>query len=198
MNHTLTEPEQALAQTLAMLQQSRLPEALHTVRAAVAAHPLDARLRFLLGSLLAGQGEFAAAEHEMAQTTALDPGMLIAHFQLGSLRMTSGDGPGALAAWQPLATLPDSHPLRCFSRGCTALIADDFAQATHWLQRGLDLPSENTPLNRDMSLLLERIRQAQPAAAEPEVPAAAHLLIHGYQDSQDPRDPAPRSPAPLA
>jgi len=196
MNHVLTQPEQALAQTLAMLQQSRLPEALHTVRMAVATHPQDARLRFLLASLLAGQGEFDAAEHEMAQTTALDPSMLIAHFQLGSLRMTSGNGPGALAAWQPLATLPDSHPLRCFSLGCTALIADDFEQATQWLQRGLDLPSENTPLNRDMSLLLERIRQARPAPAAAEVPAASHLLIHGYQDSQDGRDPAARSAAP--
>lgn len=198
MNNVLTEPEQALAHTLALLQQSRQPEAMHTVRTAVADHPRDARLRFLLASLLAGQGEFAAAEQEMAQATVLDPGMWIAHFQLGSLRMTGGNGPGALDAWQPLAALPDSHPLRCFSRGCTALIADDFGQATLWLQRGLDLPSDNTPLNRDMSLLLDRIRQTQPAPAATEVPAASHLLIHGYQDSQDGRDPAARSPAPLS
>lgn len=171
-------PEDYLRQALALQQQGRRDDALALLRQGAAEHPGHGSMRFLLGSLLAAAHDWAAAEREMAEAARLDPGLHIAHFQLGSLRMTSGDGPGALAAWRPLAALPESDALHCFARGCGALIADDFASARAWLQRGLDAPAANPALNRDMALLLARVPEP---AAGPEAASPEHLLIHGYR-----------------
>lgn len=186
--------DQLIRKALELQQLQESEGALQLLQRGAEMHPRDGRLRFLLGSLLAAGQAWAEAEREMAEAARLEPALHIAHFQLGSMRMTSGDGPGALAAWAPLSELPESDPLHCFARGCAALVQDDFAEAEHWLQLGLERNTANLPLNGDMSLLLARLREARAGATPPATPgtsaAEAHLLVHGYQDVL--AEPGPR------
>lgn len=183
--------EDALLGVLELFTQNRPDEAWVRLNEAVLAFPADARLRFLLGSVLAGQQEYTRALSQLEFAVQLDPHFEIARFQLGSLRFTSGDAEGARQAWQPLDALPDEHPLKCFKNGCEALMQDLFESAVFWLGQGIAANTENPHLNQDMQLLLQRTLEQ---INEPQVNAASdagptHLLISGYQSvTPEPED----------
>ncbi len=182
MNPTTETPDTVLVQVLQLFSQERHDEAWRALNEGVRQYPADARLRFLLGSVLAGQQQYTQALSQLEYAVQLDPNFEIARFQLGSLRFTSGDAEGARLAWGPLAALPDTHYLKCFKNGCEALMEDRFADTVQWLREGIAANTENLHLNNDMQLLVDRtlelIQSNQEAAAGD---GSTHLLISGYQ-----------------
>jgi tetratricopeptide (TPR) repeat protein len=161
---------------------------LQQIRAAVAREPKNAELHYLLGAELAQQREYDAAVVEMSTALALDPNLHFARFQLGLLYLTMAKPAQSLETWQLLETLDDSAALKTFKRGLEALIRDDFAGCRDLLRLGISQNTQNAPLNRDMSLVIERVNGAlasqPPSRSQPQPP----------QPSTAPPAPGPVAP----
>jgi len=143
---------------------------LNQIRAAVAQDPRNAELRYLLGAELAQQKDYGAAVEEMNTALQLDPGLHFARFQLGLLYLTMAQPNDSLATWAPLEALEETAALKFFKRGLEALIRDDFDTCIGLLRRGIDLNTQNAPLNRDMSMVIDNVRTALiPPANDPIV-----------------------------
>jgi tetratricopeptide (TPR) repeat protein len=141
------------------------------------AHPEDARLHFLHGSLAAGRRDYATARNGLHRAVSLAPGYAIARFQLGLLLLTSGDAVEAEAVLRPLQELGADHALRHFAAGLLFLMQDRFAEAVASLERGLERNHDNPPLNRDMRMLIGEI-EARTGMERDDAPlSAAHLLL---------------------
>lgn len=143
-------------------------------------HPDDARLHFLRGSLLAGIGRPIEAVSALRRAVELAPDFAIARFQLGFFQLTSGEAANALETWGPLALLAENHYLRSFVAGLTHLIRDEFDQSLERLQRGIVANTENPPLNRDMQLIVDKVREVQSGLAQPagrDLPASAASFL---------------------
>lgn len=122
----------------------------------LARFPEDARLHFLRGSMLIGEGRHIEGHDGLARAIALAPDFAIARFQLGLFELTSGEADKALDTWGRLDRLPDNHYLRQFVDGLRCLIRDDFMGAVVQLRAGIALNEENAPLNHDMQLVIDR------------------------------------------
>ena len=133
---------------------------LQQIRAAVARDPGNAELRYLLGAELAQQKEYAAAVVEMSAALQLDPGLHFARFQLGLLYLTMAQPDRSIATWGPLETLDESAALKYFKRGLEALIRDDFDACVGLLRQGIELNKQNAPLNRDMTMVIDKVDEA--------------------------------------
>lgn len=149
---------------------------LQQIRAAVAQDPRNAELRYLLGAELAQQKEYDAAVVEMQTALQLDPGLHFARFQLGLLFLTMARPDHSLATWAPLESLDESAALKYFKRGLEALIRDDFDTCVGMLRQGIQLNTQNAPLNHDMTLVIDRVGEAlvplpATAALKPAEPA---------------------------
>src|SRR3954470_10959340 len=140
------------------------PPDLQQIRAAVARDPRNAELRYLLGAELAQQKEYDAAVVEMNTALELDPSLHFARFQLGLLYLTMAQPNNSLATWAPLESLDENAALKYFKRGLEALIRDDFGNCITLLRQGIELNTQNAPLNRDMTLIIDRVHQVVPAA----------------------------------
>ncbi|WP_157215369.1 tetratricopeptide repeat protein [Flavisphingomonas formosensis] len=138
--------------------------------------PRDPRLHFLEGSLLAARQDYAQARLAMRKAVDIAPDFAIARFQLGFLLLTSGEAHAAQEAWGPLFGLPDEEPLRLFARGLSHMIRDEFDEAIEHLERGITRNTENLPLNRDMRLLIDEMRNKQPPSDGEPLSAASLLL----------------------
>ncbi|MDP3511212.1 MAG: protein-glutamate O-methyltransferase CheR [Sulfuritalea sp.] len=105
----------------ACANQGKLDEACRWCEAAVAADKLNPGLRYLLASVLAEQGQGAAAAASLKQALYLNQDFALAHFALGNLCRRLGQGATAarhfanarelLAAHPPDAPLPDAEGL---------------------------------------------------------------------------------------
>jgi len=136
------------------------PPDLNEIRAAVAQDPRNAELRYLLGAELAQQKDYSAAVAEMNAALELDPGLHFARFQLGLLYLTMAQPNNSLTTWAPLEDLDESAALKYFKRGLEALIRDDFDRCIGLLRQGINLNTQNAPLNRDMSMVIDNVRTA--------------------------------------
>lgn len=121
-------------------------------------HGGDARLHFLLGSLLAGERRYGEAREAMAKAVRLAPGFAVARFQLSLLLLSSGDGTAAATTLQPLLGGPGY--LSLFAAGLHHLINDRLTEARIALLAGIAQNVENAPMNQDMSLLAAEIARA--------------------------------------
>jgi tetratricopeptide (TPR) repeat protein len=121
--------------------------------------PNDPRLHFLKGSLLAGNEDYEGARLAMRRAVDIAPNYAVARFQLGFLLLTSGDAIAAQEAWGPLHGLPADNYIRRFVDGLCHLIRDEFDDAIHGLQEGIARNQENAPMNRDMQLIIDEIRE---------------------------------------
>jgi tetratricopeptide (TPR) repeat protein len=130
---------------------------LKQIKAAVDQDPRNAELRYLLGAELAQQKEYDAAVTEMSTALELDPNLHFARFQLGLLYLTMARPDNSLAIWAPLEELEESAALKYFKRGLEALIRDDFEGCVALLRQGIQLNTQNAPLNRDMTLVIDRV-----------------------------------------
>lgn len=130
------------------------------LRRAVVNEPRNAELRYLLGAEMAQQQDYDGAVMEMSAAIALNPLLHVARFQLGLLHLTMARTDHASSVLAPLEDLDDSAALKHFKRGLDALMRDDFAHCITHLREGIERNRENAPLNRDMSMLIERVTRA--------------------------------------
>ena len=98
-NATRLDPAQtsgAVAEGLALLQQSNLDQALLTVRTQLKAHPKDAFLQYMQAQILFQQGadpntpQFKDAIDSAVKSTQLDPDFVLARDLLGNLYLKAG------------------------------------------------------------------------------------------------------------
>ncbi len=143
---------------------------LQQIKSAVASDPGNAELRYLLGAELAQQRDYDGAVVEMNTALAIDPNLHFARLQLGLLYLTMARPAESVAIWAPLEQLDDGAALKSFKRGLEALIRDEFAACIEHLQRGIQLNTQNAPLNRDMNLVIDRVRESTAGAPEPVTP----------------------------
>ena len=129
--------------------------------------PLDPRLHFLQGSVLAGLQRYDEGRRAMARAVEIAPDFALARFQLGFLDLTSGRALDAVGVWGPLSNLSEDEPLRILAEGLTNLAIDNFSEARRLLQNGMALNTENPLINADMQLILDEIEGMadKPAAA---------------------------------
>jgi Flp pilus assembly protein TadD len=151
-------PEGKLAEIVDEVRETRAGRA-PTLEAALIEFPFDARLHFLKGSLLAGQGNFADAQMRMRRAIEIDPGYALARFQLGFLLLTCGQPRDAEETWKPLMALAEQNHLRLFATGLTHLIRDEFAATIRLLEQGIAANKDNASMNNDMQLIVDKARQ---------------------------------------
>lgn len=174
-----------------IIRQLQIDDAggLATIASMQISYPLDPRLHFLKGSVLAGLQRYDEGRSAMARAIEIAPDYALARFQLGFLDLTSGRAVDAIGVWQPLFNLPEDEPLRIFAEGLTNLAGDNFAEARRLLTKGIELNVENPLISADMQLILDEINDGTPAhSTEPvAVPdqsapsSAAHMLLQQYE-----------------
>ena len=142
---------------------------------AVGANPENPALRHLLGAHYAQIGRYEEAERELYRAISLDPQAHIARMQLGLLYLTSGDPHRAISTWQQLESLDDANALKSFKRGLEALIRDDFAGCTRWLNQGIAHNNANPALNEDMRQILVRVAPYDKPRTPAHVPDGARV-----------------------
>jgi len=127
----------------------------------------EAQLRYLRAAELAQQQQYAEAESEFIAALTMNPGMHTARFQLGLLQLTNANVTAARATWAQLLDPNTPVDLQHFVRGLDALIHDDFQTAIAHLEVGISLNHTNLPLNKDMQMVIEKIRVAMESPAPP-------------------------------
>jgi Flp pilus assembly protein TadD len=170
-----------LEEALAASAAGRIDDALSLLRRACAVAPGDATPQFLLGAELAQAGRYEDAENHYAAAVSLAPSLAIARFELGVLQFTSGRPAVALVTWQPLLELPAGDPLRLFASGYVALAQDRFQDAQRLFVEGMAANTANPPLNANIRIVLERLRELQPQPAAQDT-TQAHVLLAGYRN----------------
>lgn len=125
----------------------------------LARHPDDARLHFLKGSLAAGRQDYEAGIRDIRRAVEIAPEFWIARYQLGFLQLTSGESLAAQESWGPLHGLSEGHYLRVFVNGLIHMIHDRFPEAIEAFERGMMLNEENLPVNADIKLIIDEIRE---------------------------------------
>lgn len=174
-------PDDDMAQLLAAIQTDEAG-GLALADRLIDAYPADARLQFLRGSVLVGNGRSIEGHAALSRAVELAPDFALARFQLGFFELTSGEADRALASWEPLGSLPQDSSLSLFVAGLTHLIHDRFADAISALRQGMEANDDNPPLNRDMQLIVEqcaRLLEEGGAPAEPVEEASATSLLLG-------------------
>lgn len=149
-------------------------------------YPIDPRLHFLKGSVLAGIQRYEEGRAAMQQAVAIAPGYELARFQLGFLELTSGMPADAEATWAAFAQLDDAAPFRLLSSGLNALARDDFVEADRLVKLGMEANTEHPLINGDMQLLLDEVRDKVAVAAPTEPPvdepgSAVHQLLQQFE-----------------
>jgi Flp pilus assembly protein TadD len=135
--------------------------------------PLDPRLHFLQGSVLAGLQRYDEGRRAMARAVEIAPDYALARFQLGFLDLTSGRALDAVAVWTPLVNLPEDEPLRLLAEGLMNLASDRFSEARRLLARGMELNTAIPLINADMQLILDQIADlpdAEPPSSDAPPP----------------------------
>ncbi|MBY0563051.1 MAG: hypothetical protein K2P58_02595 [Hyphomonadaceae bacterium] len=157
-------------------------------QALAAEFPDDARLQFMLGSALIGEGRLIEGHVNLSRAVELAPDFAIARFQLGLFQLTSGEADNALETWARLDRLPDGHYLRHFVDGLRSLIRDEFRACTTHLEAGIRANTENAPLNSDMQLVIARCREAeaQSAQSSEEPTTETSMLLQRFRPDERP------------
>lgn len=173
-------PDDGLQAVLAQMQTDE-QDALASLGDLARLYPDDPRLPFLTGSILAGQGRYAEARQAMQSAIRIAPDYALARFQLGLLELSSGLAEAAQATWAPLLDLPADQPLNLFVRGLHAMIGNDFAAAIALLEDGMARNAGLPPMNRDMGLMVAKMREAlADTPAGDDVASDAHFLLKQY------------------
>ena len=166
--------DEDIRQLLAAMQAGASDELAFAERL-IEAHPDDARLHFLRGSMLAGASRPIEAHASLSRAVELAPDFTLARFQLGFFELTSGEAARALKTWEPLDALPQDHYLAHFVAGLRHLIHDRFSNAVAELRQGIALNEENAPLNGDMQLIIDQCADLTDSPVE-EASATSVLL----------------------
>jgi tetratricopeptide (TPR) repeat protein len=179
-------PDDTMASIIRQLQTDDVA-GLATIASMQISYPLDPRLHFLRGSVLAGLQRYDEGRSAIARAIEIAPDYALARFQLGFLDLTSGRAVDAIGVWQPLFNLPEDEPLRIFAEGLTNLAGDNFAEAGRLLSKGIELNTENPLISTDMQLILDEIKDGVPEPTITSVPdqsapsSAAHMLLQQFE-----------------
>jgi len=180
MNDTDMTPDDLLQPVLGKIQQDS-EQALIGLDDLIQIYGNDARLHFLRGSVLAGLEHYGQARTAMQTAVDMAPDYALARFQLGLLELSSGDPVAAQSTWGPLSALPLDNPLRLFAEGLRKLITGAYAEAIALLEEGIALNTELPPMNRDMILMIQQMREKLDAeAAVGNVESDTHFLLRQY------------------
>jgi len=169
-------PEETLAE-LVELAGRDTERGLRRAEALLLEYGEDARLYFLKGSLLAALQRYAEAEKPMREAVEIAPDFHIARFQLGLLLLTSGETDKAVDVWRPLSRLEPTDALRLFAEGLQHMARDEFPQAEALLRQGIERNEAHPPLNADMQMVLERMREQAAAPPSEGASSEAHWLL---------------------
>ncbi len=153
-------------------------EAITELRQAAAENPRSGEIRYLLGVALAEHRRYQEAVLELSAALALNPLLHTARLQLGLLHLTLAQTQHAASVLAPLEDLEDTAALKHFKRGLEALVADDFDMALSNLHRGIQLNTDNAPLNGNMQLIADRIAAAMESAGTAEKPEVEGNGVH--------------------
>src|ERR1700743_2734207 len=145
-------PQDELVRVAALIDRDE-EAGLLALETLIGSYGQDARLYFLLGSVLAGGRRYKEARKAMGEAVRIAPNYALARFQLGFLEFSDGDPGSALGTWKPLKDLPADHALRLFAAGLEQLAQDELMQSVETLRRGIAANTENAPLNHDMQLI---------------------------------------------
>ena len=150
-------PEDDIQNLVAQMQTGEI-DPITAIDVLLSSYPKDARLHFLKGSNLAGQGRLIEAHGSLSDAVEIAPDFAIARFQLGLFQLTSGESNNALKTWARLDMLPDEHYLKLFVVGLRHMVRDEFSECIESLQAGIAVNVENPPLNNDMNLVIEQCK----------------------------------------
>jgi tetratricopeptide (TPR) repeat protein len=144
----------------------------------------SAETLLMLGASYASLQMYDRAAVAMEAAVAANPQLAIARFQLGLLYLSSGDGPRANDMLVPLDDLGESMALYHFGRGLRHLLADEFADALRYLQRGIEMNQNNPALNVDMQRLVDEINKLPEEQRQQSAGAGAdgnqHVMLSAY------------------
>jgi tetratricopeptide (TPR) repeat protein len=133
---------------------------LEEMERAIAIDPTNAELRYLFGAELAQRREYPRAAIEFSTALQLAPSLHTARLQLGLLQLSMGQPQQAVGTLAPMESLPaELYWMTLFQRGLTALAQDQLPESLDWLTQGVEANTVNLPLNGDMTLLINAIRQ---------------------------------------
>jgi tetratricopeptide (TPR) repeat protein len=170
-------PDDRLRDALDLMSRSDA-QGLREVDGLLEDYPLDARLHFVRGSLLAALRDYSAAQSAMNRAVEIAPDYAIARFQAGFLAFTSGNVALASEIWEPLRAHDPEDPLRLFVEGLDRLAVDDFEGSAALLSRGIQANRDNAALNADMRLLLDAMpRPPSDAESEDEPVSLAQFTL---------------------
>ena len=172
-------PQDMLQPVLAQMQQDG-ERALASLDELAGLYPDDARLPFLKGSVLAGLERYAEARLAMQKAVRIAPAYALARFQLGLLELSSGEADAARATWGPLLDLPADSVLNLFVRGLEIMLAGDFPAAIALLEDGIARNTDLQPMNRDMGLMIDRMREKLDETDGPGIESGTHFLLRQY------------------
>jgi tetratricopeptide (TPR) repeat protein len=184
---TLLDAEEMFHLAMAASQANDAAAAIDYLKRATTADPAMAKAHYMLGAEHAQLGMFDRAINDMDTAIQCDPDLHAARFQLGLLLITSRRVDEAETAWQTLSVLGTAHYFVLFRDGLLHLARDEFSDAAKSLKAGIDVNTENMPLNTDMKKVLDGVERlmanAIPASEEPDVKSDSssnHLLVNAY------------------
>lgn len=154
------DSEELLHLAINASENSETEKAIGYLKRALDITPDDGKAIYLLGSLHADIGLYDRAIEEMTRAVQLDPGIDVAHFQLGLLYLTSQKAEEATNAWSHLDYLDESNYLYLFKEGLISLINDDFTGCIQKLKQGIQNNQINAPLNNDMLKMIQAAEKA--------------------------------------
>lgn len=194
MHETNTPGDLAALITLAMkASAAHQPEvALAHLQSAVTQFPDDFTGWYLYAAELAAADNTNGALAAFTRAGDLAPDHTVCRFQHGLLLLTLGRDPEAVALLSPLLDLPEAHYMNRFGVALTLISQHHPAAAEMPLRQGLAANAELPDLNRDMTILLQRVLAAANAeeshqsqeqhgiALDSAVSLPREVLIRGY------------------
>ena len=183
------DPEELLHLAILASSNNEAEKSIVYLKQALDIEPNNAKVHYMLGAMHAEIGMYQRAIEDMQKATELDASLDTAHFQLGLLHITSGNVVAAEQAWEHLNKLGEQHPLFLFKRGILALASDQFQQCIDDLTQGIELNTENLPLNKDMQNLIMQARQAignDDNNDSGEKKTEEHVFLSAYSSDDEP------------
>ena len=187
-----TDLKPVLAQALAASSAHQTAVALALLQQAIHNWPNDFTAWYLYAAENASAGDFDKALAAFTRCHDLDPDDEISRFQHALLLLTLEKEPEALALLPPLLTLAEGHYLNRFAHALQLIASFRVAEAEPFLRQGLAANAALPDLNRDMTLVLQRVlaitnageaahAQAAHGTTLDAVPALPRsVLIRGY------------------
>ncbi|QHI99178.1 hypothetical protein GT347_15050 [Xylophilus rhododendri] len=181
---SMTSPQfdDLMAEALRRMAQGDTENADAALQKAGSLRAADGLPHFLLGANAAQAGDTERAQEEFRAALLLSPTLDIARFQLGLLQATGGHYHDALQTWAPFLNAQPQTYLAHFAWALRALFLGDAAQAGRYLQSGLEMNTENAPLNADMVNLARRL-EALGHGESGQAESASAFLISSYRSA---------------